>query len=179
MKLKTSWHFTKRDVLNIVFVIQYFWCFKDFVALQIFFYMFLLKWRTKWDFESSVFFQTQKCYFVFESRHNIYSFSNGRIHNVVLTLPKVVKIYVWNDNVVSTLSNLVQINVVNFNVDVHNVFSTLIWHWAMSRRHINPKTTLKWRGNDCRELAIFNFIDPLDTQNACINVLDQSFLDFH
>ena len=65
-------------------------------------------------------------------------FSNGHIRNVVSTLPNVVKINVENDNVVSTLSNVVQINVeignvdstllnvVNFNVDVHNVVSTLI-----------------------------------------------------
>ena len=65
-------------------------------------------------------------------------FSNGHIRNVVSTLPNVVKIDVENDNVVSTLSNVVQFNVekhnvvstlfnvVNFNVDVHNVVSTLI-----------------------------------------------------
>ena len=69
----------------------------------------------------------------------IYFFSNGHIHNVVSTLPNIVKIYVENDNVVSKLSNVVQINVeidnviryklfnvVNFNVDVHDVVSTLI-----------------------------------------------------
>ena len=65
-------------------------------------------------------------------------FSNGHIRNVVSTLPNVVKIDVENDNVVSTLSNVVQFNVekhnvastlfyvVNFNVDIHNVVSTLI-----------------------------------------------------
>ena len=76
-------------------------------------------------------------------------FSNGHIHNVV-------KIYVEN-GVVSTLPNVVQINVVqfdvvqrcNFNVDVHNVISTLIWRCVTSRCHINPKTTLKRRWNVC------------------------------
>ena len=34
-------------------------------------------------------------------------FSNGHTHNVVSTLPDVVKIDVGNDNVVSTLSNVV------------------------------------------------------------------------
>ena len=48
-------------------------------------------------------------------------FSNGHIRNVVSTLPNVVKIDVENDIAVSTLSNVVQ-----FNVDVHNVVSTLI-----------------------------------------------------
>ena len=65
-------------------------------------------------------------------------FSNGHIRNVVSTLTNIVKIDVENDNVDSTLSNVVQINVeidnvdstllnvVNFNVDVHNVVSMLI-----------------------------------------------------
>ena len=65
-------------------------------------------------------------------------FSNGHIRNVVSTLPNVVKIDVENDNVVLTLSNVVQfnveiynvvstlLNVVNFNVDLHNIASKLI-----------------------------------------------------
>ena len=68
----------------------------------------------------------------------LYFFSNGHICNVVSTLPNVVKIDVENDNVVSTLSNMVQSNVekhnvhsaliyvVNFNVDIHNDVLTLI-----------------------------------------------------
>ena len=48
-------------------------------------------------------------------------FSNGHICNVVSTLPNVVKIDVDNDNVVSTL-----FYVVNFNLDIHSVVSTLI-----------------------------------------------------
>ena len=86
-------------------------------------------------------------------------FSNGHIHNVVLTLPNVLKINVENDTVVSTLSNVVQINVeidnvgstllnvVNSNVDVQNVLSPLIWRCARSRRHINLKPTLKQHWN--------------------------------
>ena len=50
----------------------------------------------------------------------LYTFSNGHIRNVVLTLPNIVKIDVENDNVVSTLSNVVQ-----FNVEKRNVVSTL------------------------------------------------------
>ena len=45
-------------------------------------------------------------------------------------------------HVVSTL-----FNVVNFNVDVHNVVSMLIWLCATSRRHINLKTMLNRRWN--------------------------------
>ena len=63
----------------------------------------------------------------------LYFFPNGHIRNVVSTLPNIVKIDVENGNVVSTLSNVVQFNVVstlfyvvNFNVDIHNVVSTLV-----------------------------------------------------
>ena len=88
------------------------------------------------DFESNIFLEAQKYYFAFKLRLNF--FSNGHIRNVVSTLPNVVKIDIENDNVVSTLSNVVQfnveihnvastlMNVVNFNVDVHNVVSMLI-----------------------------------------------------
>ena len=102
-----------------------------------FFYNFLLKQvKNEENFESSVFFEAQKYYFVFQSRLNF--FSNSHICNVVSTLPNVVKIVVENDNVVLTLSNVVQfnaekhkfvstsINVVNLYADVHNVVSTLI-----------------------------------------------------
>ena len=90
----------------------------------------------KKDIESNIFFEVQKYYFVFESML-IYFFSNGHIHNIVSTLPNVVKIDLENDNVVSTLSNVIQFNVeeynvvstlsyVNFHVDIHNVVSKLI-----------------------------------------------------
>ena len=86
----------------------------------------------KKNVESNIFLELQKYYFGFESRL-IFFFSNGHIRKVVSTLPNVVKIDVENDNVVSTLPNVVQFNVVstflnvfNFNVDVHNVLSTLI-----------------------------------------------------
>ena len=88
-------------------------------------------------------------------------FSIGHIRNAVSTLPNVVKIDVENGNVVLTLSNIVQfnveihnvvstfLNIVNFNVDVHHVVSTSIWRCVTSRRHINLKSTLNWRWNLC------------------------------
>ena len=94
------------------------------------------------DFESSIFLEAQKYYFAFEWRLNF--FWNGYICNVVSTLPNVLKIDVENDNIVSTLSNAVR-----FNVDVHNVVSTLIWRCGTSRRHINLKPTLNRRWNIC------------------------------
>ena len=42
----------------------------------------------------------------------------------------------------STLKYTTLLNVVDFNVDVRNVVSTLIWRCATSRCHINLKTTL-------------------------------------
>ena len=155
MKLETNWHFTKWGGLNIVFVIQYIRCFKNFETLQIFFYKFILKWgKNKEDFQSRIFFEVQKHYFAFESRLFLFFFfSNGHICKVVSTLPNVVKINVENNNVVSTLSNVVQYNVeirnvvltsfniVNFNVDLHNVVSTLVWQCAASECQINLKAT--------------------------------------
>ena len=70
--------------------------------------------KTEEDFESRIFFEAQKDYFGFELRFIF--FPNGHIHNVISTLPNVVKIDVENDNVVSTLSSVVQ-----FNVEIHNV----------------------------------------------------------
>ena len=106
-----------------------------------FFYKFLLKWwKNEENVESSIFFETQKYYFVFESRLNF--FSNGHIRNVVSTSPNVVKIDVENHNIISTFSNVVQSN-----VEKHNVVSTLIWRCATSWRHINLITTLNRRWN--------------------------------
>ena len=72
-----------------------------------------------------------------QSRVYLFNFSNDNIHNVVSTLPNIVKIDVENDSAVSTLSNVVRINVEiasvdstlfnvqNFYIDVHDVVSTL------------------------------------------------------
>ena len=111
-------------------------------------------------------------------------FSNGHIRNVVSTLPNVVKIDVENDNVVSTLSNVVQFNVekhnvvstlfyvVNFNVDIHNIVSTLNWRCATSQRHINPKTTLNRRWNVYWVNDCFTIFTFLAFSNAsCYNTI--------
>ena len=66
-----------------------------------------------------------------------------------------MKLDVENNSIVSTLSNVVSINdeidnfdlkllnVVNFNIDIHNVVSTLIWHCLTSRRHTTLTKTLR------------------------------------
>ena len=143
-----------------------------FEALQIFFYKFLLKWgKNEEDFESSIFFEAQKYYFVFESRLN--SFSNGHICNVVSTLSNVVKIDVENVQFNVDIYNVVSmlLNVVSFNVDVLNVVSALIWRCATSRRHINLKTKLNRRWNVFWERRYFEFYlwkIPLKRNLCCL-----------
>ena len=93
-----------------------------FAALQMFFYKFLLRWG-----------KTKK---ILCPAYSL------KLKNVILFVNQMVifamKIDVENDNVVSTLSNVVQFNVenhsvistlfnvANFNADVQNVASTLI-----------------------------------------------------
>ena len=151
MKLKTSWHFTKWDGLNIVLVIHYITCPKNFTALQIFLNIFLLKWKKKWRkfwaqcilLSSKILFHFWiKAWFLFFFQMVIFttlwkSTLKMALFRRCLTLFK------------STLFNSTLFNVVNFNVDVHNVISTLIWRCVTSRCHINPKTTLKRRWNVC------------------------------
>ena len=93
------------------------------------------------------------------SKLSLFFFPNGNIHNVVSTLPNVVKVDVEIENVVSTLLYVVQINVeidnvdsnlfnvVNFNVDVNNVVST-----SYQPNKYNLETTLKCLlGRDSRQ----------------------------
>ena len=139
MKLKTNRHFTRWDGLNILFVAQYIKCFQNFCGSANFLSQIPLKMgKSEEDLESSIFLEAQKYYFVFESRLNF--FSNGHICNVVSTLPNVVKINVEIQTVVSTLLNV---------------------GFATSRRHINRKTTLNRRWNVCwgrPALFSYNFV---------------------
>ena len=99
-------------------------------------YKFFLKWgKNEEDFESSIFFEAQKCYFVFESRLNF--FSNDHVRNVVSTSPSDVKIDVENENVVSTLSNVVQ-----FNVQIHNIVESCKFQRWRTQRCFNVDLTL-------------------------------------
>ena len=82
--------------------------------------------------------ELQKYYFALNSRFIFFIFTNAHINNVVSTLSNVVKLDVENDSIVSRLSNVVHINVeidkfhstlfsvLNFNVDVCNFVSTMI-----------------------------------------------------
>ena len=79
---------------------------------------------------------------------NIFLFLN---RGLSLFFSPTLKIYVEIDNVDPTL-----FNVVNANVDIRNVVSTLIWRCVTSRLHINLKTTLKRRWNVCWDLYMWD-----------------------
>ena len=149
MKLKTNRHFTKWDHLNMLFVIQCIQYFKNFWISANILLRIPFKIGKKWKrFSVQHILWSSKVLFCFWIEDYIVS-----------TLPNVVKINVENDNVVSTLSNVVQINVeihkvvstllnvLIYNVDVHNVVSTLIWRFEMPWRQIKLKTTMNQRWN--------------------------------
>ena len=105
---------------------------RTFAALQVLSDMLLLTWRASEDYEIVV--------KTLNSGYSIWIiffllFRRGHFHNVLSTFTNVVRLDVEND---STL-----LDAVNFNDEIHNVVSTLIWHCPTSRRPINQKTTLK------------------------------------
>ena len=148
--------FTIFDVLRI------------FEALQKLFYKFLLKWKIEEDFESSMFLESQKYYFAFESRFIIFFFELVIFATLFRRCPMLWKstlkmttlfrrcLTLFN----STLKYTTLLNVVDFNVDVRNVVSTLIWPCATSRRHINLKATLNRPWNVCWDTYCVFLIIP-------------------
>ena len=75
--------------------------------------------------------------FYLKLKYAICFFVNDHVHNVISTLLNVVKLDVENENVVLTLPNVAHksvidkadsklLNAVNSTVDIHNVVSTLI-----------------------------------------------------
>ena len=105
------------------------------------------------DFESIIIFEAQKYIYIFLNRGLIVFFQMDvfatlflRCQTLWKSTLKVVQFNVEIHNVFSTLSN-----VVNYNFDVHNVFSMLIWRCATSWRHTNLETTLSWRWHVCWE----------------------------
>ena len=92
------------------------------------------------------------------NRRFFQQYAIDRIHNIVSTLVNLVKLVV-NDGIVSTLLNVVNtkvevddidsilVNVVNFNVDLHNAVFMFIWRCPTSWSHINLTETLKQRRN--------------------------------
>ena len=133
---------------------------RTFTALQVLLDILLLTWGASEDYEIVV--KTLNFgYSVWINSFFFFSlFRSGHFHNVV-------QLYVENENVVSTLSNVVHVNVeihnidstlldVNFNVEICNVVSTLIWRCPTSRRPINQKTTLKQCWNVCLDRFCLN-----------------------
>ena len=126
--------------------------FRIFEALQIFFYKFLLKWeKIEEDFESSIFLEAQKvlfCFWIedyFFFQMVIFATLFRRCPTLWMTTLKMTTLF----GRFVTLFNSRLLNVVNFNFDVHNVVSTLLWRCATSPRHINLKAKLNRRWNVC------------------------------
>ena len=158
-----------------------------FVALQMFFYKALLKWgKNGENVESTIFFEAQKYYFVFESRLNflfqmvIFATLFRRCPTLWKSTLKTTTLFrrcltLFN----STLKYTTLLNVVDFNVDVRNVVSTLIWRCAMSRRHINLKTTLNRRWSVCWVPILKQGVRTINAQFIPTCALSQlSFVQF-
>ena len=96
-------------------------------------------WVQSIQFEFIFFFETQKYYYVLGSKFIFCFFYKWSfIFTTLFWQLNIIQINIQINNVDSTL-----FNVANSNFDVHNVVSTLIWFCPMSRCHINLTTTLK------------------------------------
>ena len=84
-------------------------------------------------------------------------FEKGYTYNIVSTLiNSTLKLDVENNSTTNNTTDvyvetsnvdLTLFNVVNFNVDINNFVSTLIWHCPTSQRHITLTTILRPRWN--------------------------------
>ena len=155
LPFETNWHFTKWDGLSILFVTQHIRCCINFwgssnVLLQVP----LKMGKNEENFESSIFFEAQKYYFVFESSL-FFSFCKWSYLQRCFDVAQRCENRRWKWQRCLwrclTLFNSMLLNVVNFNADIHNVVSTLVWRCTTSRLYINPKATLKRRWNVCWE----------------------------
>ena len=125
---------------------------RTFAALQVLLDILLLTWGASEDYE-----------IVVKTLNSGYSIwinffvlcRSGHFHNVVLTFTNVVKTDVENKLCLCQRWNTQRwFDVVNFNVEIHNVVSTLIWRYPTSRRRINQKTTLKRQMFPGRQLLL-------------------------
>ena len=112
--------------------------------MQVFFKIFFLKWERKrrrlwnsgWTLEWSI--SSCKSFLCEAQIYYLTLFGNGHTHNLVSTLPNVVKIDVENGNVVSTFSQRFFINVKTNSVDL-----TLFDVVNTQRSHTQPKDNVE------------------------------------
>ena len=125
IKSPLNWHIKKWNGYNVVRVIQLSRVSRTFAALQILFFIFLLKWGIKWtrfwnsswNIEFSIFnfkcflFEAQKYFVALKSSFIFQICTSGHIDSVISTLVNIVKLDIENDNVVWRLSNVVNTNI--------------------------------------------------------------------
>ena len=104
---------------------------RTFAALQELLDILFLTWGASEDYEIVV--KTLNSGYSTWINSFLVLFRSRHFHNVVSTFTNIVKLNVENDNDVSTFSNVVHVSfdstlleVVNFNVAIRNVVSTLI-----------------------------------------------------
>ena len=175
LEANSSWHFVKWISLNNVFVTPHIRnVLRFFSALQPLLYIYSLKRGTKWrrfwvqriQFKNDFYWNSKV---LLCSWLEVYFFIFWMVISTTLFQPGstfVNRRWKWQCcvDVDSTL-----FNVVNSNVDVRNVASTLIWRCTASRRHINIRTTLKcFLGMRCYEKVVLrNHAKPVNFVNYC------------